>query len=234
MTQKPYNFCSREFYDHIKKSKPNNHKTPHLINKSISNTYCHGYCKKICKLFVKNCEHSHPSTSISKSILQFIYSNNSKHKIKLNTLINIIKLIDIYPNTTVFNKYNNITKKIFLWNTNVFIFELLFRPQVIDINKLKMTTSFLWCLTMLIFRHKYLTNISPIIQTIYSEYVDLIPSYVFKNNISLYLSFIQRRSSKLHISPNKSKKISKLSNILTSCIRIFASKNMTKLISFYI
>lgn len=225
---KQYKFCSKEYYNYLKTLISKYFRIIPPIKTAIPNNFCNGYCKKINNLFDPNLLPDYIISFIS----QFVYSDvNLKHKILLYDLLNQSRPSVILSYAIIFNRYNSTFKKIFEWCDDHYLKYYVFKSLVEDKDGIKSAIS---NSQYIIFMNKSRICCSggyfqKAFEAMMPNYIDLL-----YNDTNLCLSFVQRKSSKQYISPDTSKKILTLNRLIMHCLQIFASKNITRLISFYI
>lgn len=208
-----YKFCSKEFYHHI----CNDDGGYNLIY----NKYCNGYCKRICSELVW--WNNIPLGEIF--LFLFNHEIRKKHKCKMLFGLRCVPFDSILGSAFRLLKYNNLFKKIIKWSAgdyDVIVYT--------DFEKDIVNSESLWPMWLVII-YKY----SPYLSRQYYN-IDKVLYSGNNENISksVIISILQRRSTKRYISKEGITQTKNIINIIHLTIKSFTTKNMCKLISYYI
>lgn len=203
-----YKFCSKEFYRHIRDGNINECNI-------IYNKYCNGYCKKICN--------THPTNNSlqDRIIIPFVFDDKIHTRRNLYKIIWFKEYVYILKSITCSARYNRVFKTIIKWaggGSSTFIVTSSHNP-IYMVNYLPPN----W----LIIIAKRVSD--------FDYALDLVPYLDGKFiSISAIISILQRRGNKKYIYEDNIIRAEYIINNLHRTIKTFTTKNMCKLISYYI
>lgn len=239
-----HRLCSRKFHRLLKWtiSEENDDSLDEVIGDEksvIIDKHCEGYCWKNMIILSKygNLENDTIDTIIYKlAFTHDVESNFSErkrwHHLKWFNIWRHAAERCLPSNMILFNKYNNRFKKILRLNNSdieiQIINELSSDEQGIVTRMPHLWYIALFCKMMLNRADEYndLTGDDPDLPRFVDGVYD-------RDNMKICLSFVQRKSSAIFVSPSK-KEIRLIDRLIKICCKTFTTKNMTKLISYHI
>lgn len=213
-----YKFCSKEFYHYVKKLDRAGHSKEFDI---IYNKFCNGYCKKACELLGDKIDDIDWAEECLHRFLHSEYFRTNHHR-KLYNVLGIVGLDGILMWTSSLSRYISLFKRL--------VKRIDYVSYLIYDSDNKMLTDELPVLWLNIIyecssRYNYTGP----------EYIDGL-IYINGNYVSdkEIISLSQRRDIKNNISRRGIIQTENIINMIHYILKLFTTKNMTKLTCYYI